>query len=83
MVKFVVYTVWQDLFNNNLAVPPQRVIEGSLTKGLEPVPVMPIGQHHCKMCAYAHVLNLLWCPIIEYIESICRGEAPEWTTSLG
>jgi hypothetical protein len=44
---------------------------------------MLIGQHHCNMCAYAHVLNLLWYPIIEYNEPICRGEAPEWTKSLG
>ena len=35
------------------------------------------------MCSYAHVLNLRWCPIIKNTESICRGEAPEWTKSLG
>ena len=52
-----------------------------MLKGLEPLPVMLIGQHN--ICSYAHVLNLLWCPIIEYIESICRGESLEWTKSLG
>ena len=41
------------------------------------------GHHHCNMCSYAHALNLLWYPIIEYIESICRGEALQWTKSLG
>ena len=35
------------------------------------------------MCAYAHVLSLLWYPIIEYIESICRGEVPERTKIIG
>ena len=35
------------------------------------------------MCSYAHVLNLLWCPVIEYIQPICRGATPEWTKSLG
>ena len=29
------------------------------------------------------MLNLLWRTTIEYIESICREEAPEWTKSLG
>ena len=28
------------------------------------------------------MLNPLWCPLIEYIDSNCRGEAPEWTKSL-
>ena len=29
------------------------------------------------------MLNPLWCPFIEYIDSICRGEAHAWTKSLG
>ena len=56
MLKFEVETIWQDMFNDSFAVPP--------TKCLEPLPVLLIGKHQCKMCSYAHVLNLRWCPII-------------------
>ena len=44
--------------------------------------MMLVGQHHCNRCSYAHVLNLRWYPIIEYIESNCTSEAHEWTKSL-
>jgi len=64
MLKFEVETIWKDMFKDNFAVPPQRAIEGALTKCLEPLPVLLIGKHQCKMCSYAHVLNLRWCPII-------------------
>ena len=32
MLKFVVETIWQDLFKYLFSVPPRRAIEGALTK---------------------------------------------------
>ena len=44
---------------------------------------MLIGQRQSNTCSYTHVRNLLYGPIIEYIEFICEGTTPEWTKSLG
>ena len=33
-------------------------------------------------CTFVHFLNLLWRPIIDYIEDIADGGTPEWTEIL-
>ena len=83
MLKIVVETIWQDLFNDNFAVPPRRAIEGALTKGFG---APPSDAHWTTQLQYVFICpcaEFPLVPIIYYIEPICRGEAPEWAKSLG
>ena len=44
---------------------------------------MRIGKHDCQVCSFEHLLNLLWHPVIEYLEALSENAAPKWTKSLG
>ena len=70
------------LHKEGFAVPPRRTLERALTTGLEPLQQQLVGQRQCKMCSFEHFLNLLWLPIIEYIEDLAKDKAPDWTESL-
>ena len=74
-----------ELADNGFAVPVRRRVEAFLQAGLEPLPVSftqgPNGRTS-TVCSYAHLLNLVWQPIMCYIEGIVNGEEPTWTSAL-
>ena len=83
LYKFMETTIWRDLQKEGFAVPSRRNLLHTLTAGLEPLPFVLFGNHNCQVCSFEHVLNVLWQPIMEYIEALSREAAPEWTKSLG
>jgi hypothetical protein len=83
LYKFMEANIWRDLQKEGFAVPPRRALMSTLTAGLEPLPVVQIGTHACTVCSFEYVLNLLWYPIIQYIEALGKNAAPQWTQSLG
>ena len=68
-----------------LAVPSRRSLEEAIATNLEPVPTKEFGSKSKagKACSFAHLLNLIWLPVIEFME-LCEHEpAPQWTEQLG
>ena len=80
-------TVLKDLVKLGYTVPAQRTLVDTLTAGLEPLSVVASekrGQHgETTLCSFEHFLNLLWRPLIDFIEACDRGIDPQWTESLG
>ena len=80
-------TVVQDLVKLGYTVPSKRTLVDTLTAGLEPLSVVASesrGQHgQTTLCSFEHFLNLLWRPLIDFIEACDRGIDPQWTESLG
>ena len=83
LYKFVETIIWRDLQKEGFAVPCRRLLQRTLTAGLDPLPVVKVGQHSCKVCSFDNVLNIWWQPVIEYMEALSTGETPQWTESLG
>ena len=71
------------LLEEGFAVPSRRDLERALTSGLEPLQKEMVGRNQCRLCSFHHLLNLLWQPIIDYIEALSQDAAPDWTQSLG
>ena len=73
------------LKKEGFAVPVRRSLEGALASGLVPLEEEMIGlrQKKTKLCSFHHLLNLLWLPILDYIEALDRQDVkPDWTRSL-
>ena len=78
-----------ELADNGFAVPSRRQVEAFLQAGLEPLPertgtpvLFPgLNGRTSTVCSYAHLLNLVWQPIMCYIEGIVNGEEPTWTAA--
>ena len=67
-------------------LPALRNLEAALTKGMDPLPKGVIqGRKRIehKLCSFAQFLNLIWGPVIDFIEALGSGAAPPWTKSLG
>ena len=82
--QYVFSKILPELNKEGFEVPGRRSYMQVLTKGLEPIPVQPSGTpgKAPMMCSYEYLLNLLWAPLIEYIEEACKGGTPEWTSTL-
>ena len=52
-----------------------------MTAGLEPL-VVGRWQMPGAPCGFEHVLNLLWSPILEYMDALTDNAAPEWSERL-
>ena len=82
MYTFVRDVVMQDLKKEGFAVPAQRALKEVLTTGLEALPTKSVGNREVTFCSFAHVLNLLWLPVLEYMEAFSNDTVPEWTKTL-
>ena len=54
-------------------------LAAALTKGMAPLPKGFINgrkRMEHKLCSFAHFLNLLWGPVIDFIEALDNGAAP-------
>ena len=79
-LTFVKENLCPELRNDGFAVPSRRSEKDALEKGLEPLSTNPTTG---LVISFAHVLNLVWTPVIEYFDSCTPEKAPEWTKSLG
>ena len=66
-------------------MPSRRSLEGALATNLEPVPTKDFGRTRTqgKACSFAHLLNLIWLPVIDPMELCEHQPAPQWTEQLG
>ena len=82
--KFLQDNIIPELRKEGFAVPAQRSLESVLTQGLDELPLQDLKQHKgVRMCAFEHVMNLLWFPILEHIDSLADEASPGWTEQLG
>merc|ERR1712051_362891 len=50
---------------------------------MEPLPVLQSRNNKpAKFVSFARLLNLVWAPLIEYMESCAGEKPPKWTTAL-
>ena len=73
-LKFVERVILPALRSDGFSVPVTRVLVGTLTAGLEPLPVVRGTNNHesVTMCSFVHFLNLLWQPIIDNIDDLAN-----------
>ena len=81
-LRFVERVVLADLKKDGYDVPSSRKAQEVLEQDLE-----PLGEHQSfgkpqKLCTLVNVLNMLWQPILEYIEGISTGQDKPWTSNL-
>ena len=73
-----------DLRKLGYQVPPVRALEIALTKGMEPLlRIESVGkQGQTTLCPFEHSLNLVWLPLIEFLEASASGGSVVWTKTL-
>ena len=81
-LKFVLEVVVPELAKRGFAVPVRRSCPAALAAGLEPLPIRNFKNAEGQGCSFAHVLNLVWAPILQHLESCVHEPAPEWTEQL-
>ena len=66
-------------------MPSRRSLDEALARNLEPMPTKDFGSTRTKgrACSFAHLMNLIWAPVIEYMELCEHQPAPQWTEQLG
>ena len=60
----------------------RKSLSTALAAGLDPLPSGTFWHREGLCVSFAHVLNLIWAPVIEYIELCAHDPAPEWTAQL-
>ena len=82
-VKHCVEMILPDFKKIGFAAPMEHQFESALTAGLGcPVRSCPSGRNSYKTCTFYHFLNLVWQPILKYIEALSREEPVQWTNTL-
>ena len=82
-LNYVEYTILPKLTEAGLRVPPRRGVQGAIESLLGTLPVRDMKFHHgAKFCSFAHLLILVWLPLLEYMDTCTCSPAPAWTTQL-
>ena len=84
-LTFVKETILPYLTDQGFAVPSQRSLGHALAFGLDSLPTNVIVVKEVQCCSFAHIVNLIWVPVIQYMEKlIANPGAPEceWTSQL-
>ena len=63
-------------------VPSRAHHESSVTACLGALPVGTSHRSQSKACTFVHLVNLLWLPLLEYVEDLVDGAQRTWTASL-
>ena len=75
-----------DLRKLGYQVVPCKDLASTLTAGLEPLQEVEsgsTGRHgQTTLCSFEHFLNLLWLPLIEFLETSANGGSIVWTKTL-
>ena len=82
--RFLQRVVAPALAKKGFAMPSFRSFAEVLTSGLEPLPTKSFGPRESlgTACSFAHLLHLLWVPVLEYMDACGHEAAPEWTEQL-
>ena len=88
--KYLGRTVRNELGVEGFEMPLHRRLKHALEEGFEPLPAVPSrtkqkGGAEVRVCTFVHFLNMLWQPVLRYLESLLSlGKAPptEWTAGL-
>ena len=85
-LKFMKEVTLPDLRKLGYQVVPHKVLASTLSAGLEPLQEVKsgsAGMHgQTTLCSFEHFLNLLWLPLIEFLETLANGGPVVWTTTL-
>ena len=82
-LKFVMRAILPQLLKEGYQVPGRRVCNASLEKDLEPLEQRLGGLGRSQpVCSCMHLLNMLWQPLLEYVETFYTGEPAPWTSVL-
>ena len=68
---------------DDFEVPGRSEVEEALTANLEELTTSTYHNRDGRHCSYYHLLNLVWQPILRYIEKLAIGEDTKWSKSLG
>ena len=84
-LSFMTKNIWPELQRAGFEVPARRALDESLVKGLEDLPKKMCGEQDYvprDCCSFAHLMNLLWLPMLEYMDACACSTTPEWTGRL-
>ena len=85
-LKFMRDVIVPDLRKLGYQVVPYNVLASTLTTGMEPlleVESGSTGRHgQTTLCSFEHFLNLLWLPLIKFLEASANGDSVVWTKTL-
>ena len=79
---FVRDTICIQLRDDGFALPVVRSLQQALAAGLEALPTKLVEGHQRICCSFANVLNLIWVPVLEYLDSFILEAAPECTDKV-
>ena len=82
--RWMMFSLPSLLVEQGLEAPPQRRVEGDALADLDPLELQSVPTIHAptKLFSFVHFLNLLWQPLIRYINSTAEGREPAWSETL-
>ena len=80
-VGYLKDTLLSQLRTAGCAMPSRRSLEDALAAGLEDLPTKRVLKHDRRCFSWAHLLNMVWGPVVDYLDSAAEGE-PVWTKQL-
>ena len=84
--SFMKDVIVPDLKKLGYQVPPYKDLASTLTTGLELLFVVEsgkTGRHgQTTLCSFEHFLNLVWLPLIEFLEASASDGSVVWTKRL-
>ena len=80
-VGYLKDTLSSHLRTAGCAMPSRRSLEDALAAGLEDLPTKRVLKNDRRCFSFAHLLNMVWGPVIDYLDSAAEGE-PVWTKQL-
>ena len=81
--RFFQFQVCPELAKAGFKTASLRSLSEALSAGLDPLPSGTFAKGKVGLCvSFAHVLNFIWAPVVEYMELCAHEPAPEWTEQL-
>ena len=86
-LKYVERAVLSSLAGEGFEVPRQRALKETLEHGLKPIlrqagPVQGAVQQARTEVTFVHFVNMVWRPLLEYIEALVAGRPAPWSSKL-
>ena len=83
-LRFVERVVTGCLRKAAFQVPSTRQLQPVLEDNLEPLVegTCPLSGKPQKQCTVVHLLNMVWLPVLQYIEALLKDRTTPWTSTL-
>ena len=83
-LKFVEHACVAQLGTLGCVGPSRATCQETLERDVEPLGVSacPITQREGKRVTLMHVLNLVWQPLLQYIDALANGAPASWSSGL-